>query len=304
MRIHTIDLFFQGHAGLIASFALETAGGITLIETGPGSCHAALLAGLEKIGATVRDVQKIFVTHIHLDHSGAAGWWAQQGATVYVHGRGAAHLIDPAKLIQSATQIYAEQMGVLWGEVLPAPAAQVQTLADGAAVRLDHGLEIRAWDTPGHASHHLVYSCGDLCFSGDQAGMLYPGTRYLSVTSAPPQFEPREYIQSVKRLEQQSFRELYLSHFGLIQGVQAHWKEYAELLQTAAEKVLRWVQSGYSSEQIHAAYLAAERERAAACGLSEENWQLLELANSTKMCSAGIERWARKQTRLTTCEPC
>jgi glyoxylase-like metal-dependent hydrolase (beta-lactamase superfamily II) len=298
-RIHTLDLFFQDHPGLIASYAIETAEGIALIETGPSSCHQALLAGLQRIGATARDVRKVFVTHIHLDHSGAAGWWAQQGAAVYVHGRGAAHLIDPSKLIESATQIYAERMGTLWGEILPAPAERVQTLQDGDHVDLGGGLQLRAWDTPGHARHHLVYSCGPHCFSGDQAGMLYPQTQYLSVTSAPPQFEPEEYIRSVQRLAAQSFEQLYLTHFGLVTEVQSHWQAYADLLQLNSSRVLQCVQAGMNSAQIHAAYLEAEQKRAQASGLSAEIWQLLELANSTKMCSAGMERWARKLSAKT-----
>jgi glyoxylase-like metal-dependent hydrolase (beta-lactamase superfamily II) len=266
MRIHTIDLQFQGSPGLIASYVLETEQGLALVETGPASCHTALVEGLRQLGATPSDVRHVFLTHIHLDHSGAAGWWAQQGAQLYVHGRGAPHLIDPSKLIESATMIYGERMQQLWGEILPAPAEKVKALAEGAVVSLGD-VELTAWDTPGHARHHLVFTAGDVCFSGDQAGMLYPGTSYLSVTSAPPQFEPPEYIQSVQRMRAAGFREMYLTHFGLVTGVDAHLAQYQQLLAAATERMTAWVKEGLSSADIHERYLAEEYARARRCAV-------------------------------------
>jgi glyoxylase-like metal-dependent hydrolase (beta-lactamase superfamily II) len=293
MRIHTIDLQFQGCPGLIASYVLETQAGLAIIETGPASCHAALVEGLRQLGAAPAEVRHVFLTHIHLDHSGAAGWWAQQGAQVYVHGKGAPHLIDPSKLIQSATMIYGERMQQLWGEILPAPAERVTVLAEGAEVTLGE-VQLSAWDTPGHARHHLVFTAGDVCFSGDQAGMLYPGTHYLSVTSAPPQFEPPEYIQSVQRMRAAGFREMYLTHFGLVSEVDAHLAQYEQLLATATERMTAWVKEGLSSADIHERYQAEEYARARASGVNEQNWAMLQSANSTQMCSAGMERWVRK----------
>jgi glyoxylase-like metal-dependent hydrolase (beta-lactamase superfamily II) len=302
MRIHTIDLLYQGHPGLIASYALETKDGITLIETGPSSCHTALLAGLQKIGAQPKDVRKVFLTHIHLDHSGAAGWWAQQAATVYVHSQGAAHLIDPSKLIHSASQIYGTRMEQLWGPIHPAPAEKVRPLTEGSTISLGD-TELTAWDTPGHARHHLIYTLGDICFTGDQAGMLYPGTSYLSVTSAPPQFEPPAYISSVQRMIDANFRHMYLTHFGLITDVRQHLSHYQQLLRTAQEHVTAWVKEGLTTEQIHSRYQQQEDHRATTQGVSPSTWQLLQLANSTQMCSAGIERWVRKQLHPATPAP-
>ncbi len=102
MKIHTIDLKFQGVEGLIAAFLIESGGELALIETGPASTLAVLREGIECLGFSVADVKKVLVTHIHLDHAGAAGWWTQQGATVYVHAKGARHLIDPSRLMGSA----------------------------------------------------------------------------------------------------------------------------------------------------------------------------------------------------------
>jgi glyoxylase-like metal-dependent hydrolase (beta-lactamase superfamily II) len=294
MRIHTIDLQFQQSPGLIASYVLETQSGLTLIETGPASCHQALLQGLHTLGAKAADVKQVFVTHIHLDHSGAAGWWAQQGAQVYVHEKGAPHLIDPSKLIESASLIYGARMQQLWGDILPAPAERITALKEGSIVNLGD-VEITAWDTPGHARHHLVFTAADICFSGDQAGMLYPGTQYLSVISAPPQFEPPAYLHSVQRMRAAGFKQVYLTHFGLVSEVDAHLAEYAQLLASTTERVSAWVTEGLSSAEISQRYLAHEQQRALASGVNEQTWALIQSANSTQMCSAGVERWVRKQ---------
>ncbi|MBL9143389.1 MAG: MBL fold metallo-hydrolase, partial [Verrucomicrobiaceae bacterium] len=128
MTIHPIDLRFRNTPGLIAAWLLKGATECALIETGPGSCHAALVNGLAAHGVTPADVHKVLVTHIHLDHAGGAGWWSQQGSQVFVHSRGAPHLIDPSKLIDSATRIYGDQMEILWGSMLPAPADRVTVL--------------------------------------------------------------------------------------------------------------------------------------------------------------------------------
>jgi glyoxylase-like metal-dependent hydrolase (beta-lactamase superfamily II) len=293
-RVHTLDLMFLGQQKLIASYVIETSAGLMLIETGPTSCHEHLFSGLKQLGASPRDVKTVLVTHIHLDHSGAAGMWAQQGAEVYVHHRGRPHLLDPSKLIESATQIYGDRMHALWGTTLPAPAERVHAVTEGDHITLgDVTLEV--WDTPGHARHHAIFHTDGLCFCGDQAGMRYPGTDYLSVTSAPPQFEPPAYIASVQRMLGAGFSSLYLTHWGAVQEVQSHLSAYAQRLQQVTDQVQSWVLAGRTSEEIALQYGSSERAAAAAAGLSDEHWAAVYGANNTTMCAAGIERWVRKQ---------
>ena len=133
MQVHTIDLKFQDVEGVIAAFLIESDGELALIESGPGSTLEVLKAGIENLGFSPDEVKKVLVTHIHLDHAGAAGWWASQGATVYVHHRGARHLNDPSRLMESARMIYQERMDDLWGEMLPIPEDQLVALQDGSS---------------------------------------------------------------------------------------------------------------------------------------------------------------------------
>jgi glyoxylase-like metal-dependent hydrolase (beta-lactamase superfamily II) len=280
MTIHPIDLQFQGSPGIIASWLLIVDGEAALVETGPSTCRRALVEGLRGHGVSVSDVKKVFLTHIHLDHAGDAGWWAGQGATVYVHPLGAPHVIDPTRLVESATRVYQDQMQRLWGEIPPAPAENVVAISDNEAIPLGSDL-LLAWDTPGHARHHLVWCIAGHCFTGDVAGVRLENSLYLSVAAAPPQFEPPEYLASVQRLRDARFKELHLTHFGTVTDPEPHLVEYARRIEEVTLTV----------EQAPGQYGAVELQRARARGVSDELWRRYELANGTEMSSVGITRY-------------
>ena len=128
--VHTLDLNFQGQPLAIASYMLEHSGGVVLVESGPGSTLEGLRAALRGYGYTLQDITHVLLTHIHLDHAGAAGYLARQGAQIFVHPVGAPHLLDPGKLIASASRIYGDLMQTLWGEILPVPAEKLTVLND------------------------------------------------------------------------------------------------------------------------------------------------------------------------------
>ncbi|MFC6616625.1 MBL fold metallo-hydrolase [Deinococcus radiophilus] len=163
-----IDLHFQGTPGVVAVYVWDTGDGLALVDTGPGSTLEALKAGLDLLGAGWGDVRHILLTHIHFDHAGAAGQILDYSprARVYVHERGARHLVSPERLYASAAQIYGDQMEALWGEMRPMDADRVTALAGGETLRLG-GAEVRALYTPGHAVHHLAYVVGDELYTGD-----------------------------------------------------------------------------------------------------------------------------------------
>ncbi len=127
-KIITLDLNFQGNAGIIAAYLIPHAHGAVLIESGPGSTIPALIKALAKHGFSPNDITDVLLTHIHLDHAGAAGWLAQQGARIHVHEIGAPHMINPAKLLASARRIYLENMERLWGEDRETPQAATTPL--------------------------------------------------------------------------------------------------------------------------------------------------------------------------------
>ena len=294
MRVTPLDLLFQNTPGLIASYLLESAGEYALIETGPGSTLETLRAAIRAAGVAESAIKKVFVTHIHLDHAGAAGWFAQQGATIYCHPFAARHLVDPAKLWSSAKIVYGDQMEALWGEMLPAPAERVVALQDGESVKFGE-VEVIAWDTPGHARHHHAFVIGDVCFTGDSAGLRLEGTDYLSVTAAPPQFDPVAYVQSVDRLAGGGFQTLYLTHFGPVRDVAAHLAGYRARIGEVHERVAGWHAAGLTGDEIRARYLAAERSLATELGLTAELWRKCEDSNSTTMCADGVLLYCEKQ---------
>ncbi|RBP42354.1 glyoxylase-like metal-dependent hydrolase (beta-lactamase superfamily II) [Roseimicrobium gellanilyticum] len=296
MQIHPIDLHFQGQTEIIAAYLIETGKDLALIETGPGSTLPTLLEGIRTLGYSPEAVKHVFVTHIHLDHSGAAGWWAQQGATVYAHPRAVPHLVDPSKLIESAQRIYQDRMQTLWGDILPAPAERVVTLKDGDAVKLGKTV-ITAIDTPGHARHHHAYAIGDVCFTGDVAGMKLPHSSYVSVTAAPPQFDPVAYGDSLQRLHAANFSKLYLTHFGEVTDVAGHLSRYASRVEQCYECISDLLAQGLKGEALREAYGAAERAIATQVGVSDADWAKYEGANNTAMCADGIALFCEKSPR-------
>jgi len=293
MIVHTFDLQFQNSPGLIAAYLLEIGDDLALIETGPGSTLPKLCEGIHDLGFQPQDIRHVFVTHIHLDHAGAAGWWAQQGATIYCHPAAARHLVDPSRLIDSARMVYADQMDSLWGEMLPAPAAQVIALADGESIKIG-GRNITAWDTPGHARHHHAYGIGDTCFTGDVAGMRLENSPYLSVTAAPPQFDPPAYIASVDRLLAARFQRLFLTHFGEVTEPEPHLQAYRQSIQEVSSRMRIWMKQGHSPEKIQKLYQETEHTLAIAAGLSPTDWQRYEMTNSSAMCADGVRLWVEK----------
>lgn len=296
MKIHTLDLNFQGISQCIAAYLVEGPDGWVLVETGPMTTLPNLQTALGHHGLTANDVTDVLVTHIHLDHAGAAGWWAQQGATVYVHHVGAPHLIDPAKLWQSAGRIYGEQMETLWGEVLPAPAENVVPLHDEQVVEAA-GLTFTALDTPGHAWHHHVYSLGDVAFSGDAAGVRVPGSQWVSLPAPPPEFDLSAWQETLDRLQEARFEALYPTHFGRMENAHEQLAQLRETLAEGAAFVRRKMQEGMSRDRLVAAYAEWNRARAQAAGVSEETFTRYETANPLFMSVDGLLRyWHKRET--------
>lgn len=220
-----LDLGFQGRRGVVAAYLLAGAGELALIETGPSSTLATLRAGIRAAGFSPEALTHLLVTHIHLDHAGAAGPLARDlpAARVYVHPFGAPHLVDPAKLLASATRIYGDQMGPLWGEVAPIAADQVVALVDDEELSVA-GRRLRVLFTPGHASHHVTYADAEAgaAFTGDVGGIRMPGTDYVCPPTPPPDLDPDAWRTSVERIRALDARRLYLTHFGAVDDAPAH----------------------------------------------------------------------------------
>lgn len=278
----------------IAAYLVVGPEGPVLVETGPGSTLEALKARLAEHGYAPADVRHVLVTHIHLDHAGAAGWWAQQGAQVYVHHLGAPHLIDPSKLLGSAKRIYGDMMDRLWGDVLPAPADRVTALKDDQIVHVA-GLAFNSLDTPGHANHHHVFRLGDIAFTGDAAGVRLPGNSLISLPSPPPEFDLEAWQRTLARLLGENFARIYPTHFGPIDDVREHLMAFNALLYESAEYVREQMQAGVERNELVTCYVEWHRKRATDLGVSDEVFQKYEIANPKFMSVDGMLRyWAKK----------
>jgi len=294
MTVHPIDLRFQGTEGLIAAFLVEGDEGAVLVETGPGSTLEALLAGIRALGHRPESLAGVFVTHIHLDHAGAAGWFARCGVPVHVHPAGGRHLIDPSRLLESARMVYGDRFDSLWGETLPAPAEQVVTLEDGEKAAVG-GIEVEAVETPGHARHHHAYRLGGIVFTGDAAGAALEGSGFLSVTSAPPQFDLEATLASIERLRDLGASALYLTHFGRIDSPDSHLDAYSEAVQLAVQFVEHRLGEGMDPESLRIAYEVFQLEQAYRFGVPREGWSRYQLANAADMCADGIRLYLEKR---------
>ena len=296
MEILTLDLHFQQQPNTIASFLAIGPAGPILVETGPMSTLATLREQLAGYGYNPGDIHHVLVTHIHLDHAGAAGWWAQHGAQVYVHEVGAPHLIDPSRLLRSATRIYGDQMDSLWGQNLAAPAEQVTPVVDGQTINVA-GLSLTAIDTPGHAFHHHVYQLGDIAFAGDAAGIRIPGIFFVDLPAPPPEFNLEVWLKSIEGLLDQPFEALYLTHFGRLEDWRQQLEVLSGLMQVASEFVRVRMSAGKDRDQILDDYRAWFNARAQTAGMADAAFDQYETANPLYMSVDGIVRYWTKKTR-------
>ena len=294
MDIYVLDLNFQDTPNAIAAYLVVGPSGPALVETGPASTLSVLEARLAEHGYTTADIRDVLVTHIHLDHAGAAGWWARRGARVYVHHVGARHLIDPSRLLTSAERIYGDAMDRLWGKTLPAPEEQVHPLRDGDTIEVC-GLRFIALDTPGHAKHHVVYQLGDVAFTGDVGAVRLQQSQFISLPAPPPEYDREVWQTTLMRLRGIDLTTIYPTHYGPVSDVDLHFQALSELIDQATEFVHVRMQAGMGRDALAKEYLAWARDRAAAHGVSAKESQALDLANPTLMSVDGITRYWRKK---------
>jgi len=296
MQIETLDLQYRGVPRVIASYLIDGPDGPVLVETGPGSTLPTLIAALKDHGVSPGDIQHVLVTHIHLDHAGAAGWWAGQGATVYAHPFGAPHLVDPRKLIDSATRIYGDQMDTLWGDILPAPAEKVVPIEDGDVLELS-GLTFRVLETPGHARHHHVYQLEDIAFTGDAAGIQLPGSPWIDVPAPPPEFDLEAWEVTIEKIRQLDCSTLYPTHYGATTDVDTQLDGLEVALVEAVDFVRSMMDQGLDREQMVEGYGTRLQDRFAGLSLSPELMQAFEFSNPMAMSVTGISRYLSKLSR-------
>jgi glyoxylase-like metal-dependent hydrolase (beta-lactamase superfamily II) len=228
-----VDVKFLGYPQIIATAILNGPGGVALVDPGPSSILPTLWAALRERGIGPGDIRTILLTHIHLDHAGSTGTLVRElpHATVYVHERGATHMIDPSKLLDSAKRLYGADMDRLWGEFLAVPETNVRALKGGEAIEAG-GRTLEVAYTPGHASHHVCYfdRSSGVAFTGDVAGIRRGSGRYVMPPTPPPDIDLELWQQSLDRVMTWSPDTLFITHFGPWQGSRAHVEEMRDRL--------------------------------------------------------------------------
>jgi len=301
MRIDTIDLQYLGLPQCAAAFLVRTHDAAALIECGPQVCLANLERGVAALGTSLEAIGQLFVTHIHLDHAGAAGALTHRGLTVHVHPRGAAHLIDPTKLIDSSRRVHGSRFDEHYGEPLAARADRVRSVADGETIALG-SLRLTALDTPGHARHHHAWLVEDgperVCFVGDVAGMRAPGSTFISVPAPPPEFDLEAWRHSLARLRELGASgdlPLLLTHFGRIDDGQTHLDEFSRRIETE----VAWLLESFQTEPDDARRLDAYRTwlRPQALDSAATHALLNAFLGETllTMNVNGVRRWAERR---------
>jgi glyoxylase-like metal-dependent hydrolase (beta-lactamase superfamily II) len=291
MKIHTIDHnFFRKR--VIASYLIENGGEPVLIETGPDTTFHKLEKGLNECGYSVEDIRNVFVTHIHLDHSGAAWRFAEAGAKIYVHPFGAPHLADPVKLIASAKRIYKDQMEALWGEIRPIEKERIHEIRDGEKITVG-STSIQAIETLGHASHHHSYLVDDLLFTGDVAGIRIDNGPVLSPTP-PPDINVELWRESIRKILSLKPEALYLAHFGKSVNVEDHMKELEDRLIEVTEWTGVRLKQGKTEEEMIIELEIMFKDILAEAGADKQLAEAYELADPFWMNVSGLVRYWKK----------
>ena len=275
-----IDVEHLGRERVIGCWEVEGA----LVDPGPES---SLHTVLEKLGDEVP--RAVLLTHIHLDHAAATGALVERWPEleVYVHERGAPHLIDPSRLLASAGQLYGDRLEYLWGRILPVPEANIRVLRGGETVL---GMEVAY--TPGHASHHVCYLHREsgTAFVGDVAACVIPPSRLVMPPTPPPDIDVETWEASLDAVAAWEPQRLALTHFGAIEEPAAHLEAVRERLREEARLVRDLDQEAYETdlEGRIRAQLAAE-------GMGEETVAELLQAVPTAYQWPGLARYWRKR---------
>ena len=278
MTPEPLDLLHLGHERVIGCYLLETADGPALFDCGPASSLGTLLDRLGEHGLALTDIRHLLLSHIHLDHAGATGVLVRRHPTLQVHvsGIGAPHLVDPSKLIASATRLYGDELHRLWGEIVAVPAANVHVA--GASVA---GLD--CFPTPGHASHHVSYVGRDgTLYSGDAAGVRIAPNPFVLPPTPPPDVDVEAWHGTVAEIRRRSPERLALIHFGVFDDVGRTLDELERRLDEWVELVAR----GVSEREFVEAALAE-----LAPGAADEYAQAMPLEQSY----AGLRRYVDKR---------
>ena len=292
-----IDVKHLHTTEVIASALLESDGGLALIDPGPTSCLGNLEAGLDTLGLSIGDLSMILLTHIHLDHAGATGTLVRKNPSlqVVVHERGTPHLVDPSRLIKSATRVFGSQMDRMWGDFESVPSDRITSLQGGETITLGKR-QLSVAYTPGHASHHVSYfdpSIG-VAFVGDMGGIRMSNRPCILPVTPPPEINLEEWVSTTEKIREWQPESLFLTHFGSASPVDEHLDVLIAEFQVWSDRVQKQL-AGPGTDEEHAEEFGRRLREDVVSRLGESEAQRYEIATASKMSWYGLARYLRKK---------
>lgn len=292
------DLDFLGAPGIIATVAIHGPGGVALIDPGPSSTLGALRRALHDAGITLQDVRAIVLTHIHLDHAGATGTLVRENPSlrVFVHEAGAPHMVNPDRLIASATRLWPGEMDRLWGAFEPVPAESLVVLKGGERIAAA-GRDLDVLYTPGHASHHVSYFSrqAGIAFVGDTAGIRRQSGRFVLPPTPPPDIDLEAWRLSLAGIGRWRPDTLFVTHFGSHGDAAAHVSEMGDHLELVGALAKSSLARDASDEE-REVWFTAELRRELRRRMSDDDARSYEIAGRFDLNWRGLARYWRKKS--------
>jgi glyoxylase-like metal-dependent hydrolase (beta-lactamase superfamily II) len=255
-----IDLHHQSER-VIGVYVVETNDGPALFDCGPSTRVGALKSGLAEHGLELTDVRHLLLSHIHLDHAGAAGTLVREHPALRVHVSeiGAPHVVDPSRLERSARRLYGDAFDSLWGELAPVPEQNVEVVTETV-------LGLECFPSPGHASHHVCYVHEDgTLYAGDAAGVRIVPARHVLPVSPPPDVDVEAWFRTLEEIERRQPERLALIHFGVADSPSEH-------LALVRDELAKWAERGERMDDADWV-AAARRDLEAAVGDEADLWE-------------------------------
>jgi glyoxylase-like metal-dependent hydrolase (beta-lactamase superfamily II) len=277
-----LDLLHCGDSRRIGVYLVETNDGLALQDCGPSSCVPVLHEALAEHGVELGDLSHLLLSHIHLDHAGAAGVLVREhpGLTVHISALGAPHLVDPTRLEASARRLYGDAFDPLWGELAAVPEENVRAVGDDAV-----GLAVLP--TPGHSAHHVSYLHEDgTLYAGDAAGVRVAPGRFVFAPTPPPEIDLPAWNVTLDEIERRAPRRLALTHFGVFEDVERHLDGLRGTMHAWAERVAHGMDEPTFVAAARADVLASDPDEVEAYDRAAPYWH----------CFLGLERYWRKRS--------
>jgi glyoxylase-like metal-dependent hydrolase (beta-lactamase superfamily II) len=294
--VHLIDALHLGSPDVICIALLESGPNeLVIVDSGPECVFESVAEGVRKLGFRPENVRHLLASHIHLDHTGGAWRWAKEfGTTVYVHPKGAPHLVSPSRLIESATRIYGNQMNCLWGIIEAIPEDRVIAVDDGAELRFG-SCHVRVLHTPGHAQHHNAYwlESEQTLFAGDVAGVLIRGGPPIP-PCPPPDIHLESWKESIAKIRTLKPTSLHVTHFGRVDNPARSLDALEMRLSSWADWMKQRLLEGKSESDIIPEFQKFTDSELLSDGAQQADLSTYEHADPAFMSVAGLARYWRK----------